>query len=108
MAGKNFGFILIALAATSSLVCTLTPVSYEYHFYTKVLMSLAIITTMLGWRTLKLFELAMLMTTAIIYNPIIPIQLGSSVAWITVASLALGLSIIKILDKTSAVEPTSD
>jgi hypothetical protein len=108
LVGKNLGFILIALAATLSLVCTLTPVPYEYHFYARVLMCLAIITIMLGWRTLKLFEIAALMATAIIYNPIIPIQLGSSIAWIIIASLILSLSTIKILDKTSAVEPPSD
>ena len=108
MVGKNLGFILIALAATLSLVCTLTPVPYEYHFYARVLMFLAIITTIIGWRRLKFFEQAMLFATAIIYNPIIPIQLGSSVAWIIIASLILSLSTIKILDKTSAVEPPSD
>ena len=106
--GGKLGFTLIALAAILSLVCTLTPAPYEFHFYTRVLMCLAIITTMLGWRTLKLFELAMLMATAIIYNPIIPIQLGSSVAWITIASLILALSAIKILDRTAAVESASD
>jgi len=108
LAGKNFGFTLIALAATLSLACTLTPVPYEYHFYARVLMFLAIITTIIGWRRLKFFEQAMLFATAIIYNPIIPIQLGSSVAWIIIASLILSLSTIKILDKTSAVEPPSD
>lgn len=101
LVGKNLGYILIALAATLSLVCTLTLAPYEYHLYTRALMCLAIITTMLGWRILKLFELAMLVATAIIYNPIIPIQLGSSVAWIIIASLILGLSTIKILDKTA-------
>ena len=106
--GGKLGFTLIALAAILSLVCTLTPAPYEFHFYTRVLMCLAVITTMLGWRTLKLFEIAVLMATAIIYNPIIPIQLGSSVAWITIASLILILSTIKILDKTNAVEPASD
>lgn len=106
--GKNLGFIFITLVATSSLVCTLTPVSYEYHFYTRILMFLAIIATMLGWRRLKFYELAILVATAIIYNPIILIQLGSAVAWIIVASLVLGFSMIKILDKPSAVEPASD
>jgi hypothetical protein len=108
LAGKHFGFILIAFAAILSLVCTLIPAPYEYHFYTRVLMFLAIITTMLDWRRLKLYELAILMATAIIYNPIVLIQLGSAVAWITVASLALGLSIIKILDKVSVVESASE
>jgi len=108
LAGKNFGFTLVALAATLSLVCTLTTVPYEYHFYTRVLMFLAIITTIIGWRRLKFFEQAMLFATAIIYNPLIPIQLGNSVAWITVASLALGLSMIKILDKTVSSKPAPD
>ena len=108
MVRENFGFILIALAATTSLVCTLIPVSYEYHFYTRVLMFLAIIAAMLGWRRLKLYELATLVATAIIYNPIVLIQLGSAVAWTTVASLVLGFSMIKILDKPATAELESD
>jgi|TARA_B110000046_G_scaffold83905_1_gene92028 hypothetical protein len=91
---------LSVMAVLSLWVTFGLPVPIEVHFSVRIMMCIAALYPMFAaWTKLKTLDKIILTTTAIIYNPIFLIQLGSGLAWGTVALLLLIYSFTRMLSR---------
>jgi hypothetical protein len=95
-------FIPLAVMAVLSLLVTFgLPVPIEVHSSTRIMMFVAALYPIFAaWAKLKTLDKIILGTAAIIYNPIFLIQLGSGLAWGTVALLLLIYSCTRMLARS--------
>ena len=77
-------FIPVTIGAVLSLAATLFSGSHETHLMVRVFVSLAACFPLVAfWRQIEGHHKVALSITAVLYNPILLIQLGSGLAWVT-------------------------
>ena len=94
---QTTGFTLLLVGSLFSLICTLTPIAIDYHYFSRLLICIAVLTTIIGWRDLKRHEVAVLLIIGAIYNPVAAIQLGNAIAWISATLTIMFFSGFKLL-----------
>tara|TARA_B110000503_G_scaffold132091_1_gene207628 strand:+ start:190 stop:501 length:312 start_codon:yes stop_codon:yes gene_type:complete len=95
-------FIPLTVMAVLSLWVTFDlSVPVKVHFSVRIMMCVAALYPMfVAWTKLKTLDIVILGTAAIIYNPIFMLQLGSGLAWGTVALLLLIYSCTRMLARS--------
>jgi hypothetical protein len=100
---KKFFMPLAVMAVLLLWVVFDLSVPMEVHFNTRIMMFVAALYPMFAaWAKLKTLDKIILGTATIIYNPIFLIQLGSGLAWGTVALLLLIYSCTRMLSRSLA------
>ena len=94
---QNAGFTLLLAGSLFSLICTLTPIAIDYHYFSRLLIFISVLITLIGWRDLKRHEVAGLLIIVVIYNPLAAIQMGNAIAWISAALTIMFFSGFKLL-----------
>ena len=94
---QTTGFTLLLVGSLFSLICTLTPIAIDYHYFSRLLICIAVLITLIGWRDLKRFEVAGLLIIVVIYNPVAAIQMGNAIAWISAALTIMFFSGFKLV-----------
>ena len=94
---QNAGFTLLLAGSLFSLICTLTPIAIDYHYFSRLLICIAVLITLIGWSDLKRHEVAGLLIIIVIYNPVAAIQMGNAIAWISAALTIMFFSGFKLL-----------
>jgi hypothetical protein len=83
-------FIPVTIGAVLSLAATLFSGSHETHLMVRVFVFLAACFPLVAsWRQIEGHQRVVLSITAVLYNPILLIQLGSGLAWITAGMVML-------------------
>lgn len=83
-------FIPVTIGAVLSLAATLFSGSHETHLMVRVFVSLAAcFPLVVFWRQIEGHHKVALSITAVLYNPILLIQLGSGLAWVTAGVVIL-------------------
>ena len=83
-------FIPVTIGAVLSLAATLFSGSHETHLMVRVFVFLAACFPLVAsWRQIEGHQKVALLITALLYNPILLIQLGSGPAWITAGVVIL-------------------
>ena len=83
-------FIPVTIGAVLSLATTLFSGSHETHLMVRVFVFLAACFPLVAsWRQIEGHHKVALSVTAVLYNPILLIQLGSGLAWITAGVVIL-------------------
>ena len=83
-------FIPVTIGAVLSLAATLSSWSHETHLMVRVFVFVAACFPLVAsWRHIEGHHKVALSVTALLYNPILLIQLGSGLAWITAGVVIL-------------------
>ena len=83
-------FVPVTVGAVLSLTATLFSGSHETHLMVRVFVFLAACFPLVAsWRQIEGHQKVALSITVVLYNPILLIQLGSGLAWITVGVVIL-------------------
>jgi hypothetical protein len=101
----NYKLLPVIAAAFLTLLVTFSPVPYEIHIVARYCICFAALYTFISaWKTLSKIDTVVLVAIIIIYNPILLLQLGSSLAWIIIGFLSLLYFIVRLLKTAGATK----
>ena len=101
----NYKLLPIIAAAFLTLLVTFSPVPYEIHIVARYCICFAALYTFISaWKTLSKIDTVVLVAIIIIYNPILLLQLGSSLAWVIIGFLSLLYFIVRLLKTAGATK----
>lgn len=102
-------FIPVMIGAVLSLAATLFAGSHETHLMVRVFVFVAACFPLVAsWRQIEGHHRVALSITAVLYNPILLIQLGSGLAWITAGVVMLIYFGKQVLGSNNQKESESD
>jgi hypothetical protein len=101
----NYKLLPVIAAAFLTLLVTFSPVPYEIHIVARYCICFAALYTFISaWKTLSKIDTVVLVAIIIIYNPILLLQLGSSLAWVIIGFLSLLYFIVRLLKTAGATK----
>jgi len=101
----NYKLLPIIVAAFLTLLVTFSPAPYEIHIVARYCICFAALYTFISaWKTLSKIDTVVLIANIIIYNPILLLQLGSSLAWVVIGFLSLLYFIIRLFKTDGATK----
>ena len=101
----NYKLLPVIAAAFLTLLVTFLPVPYEIHIVARSCICFAALFTFISaWKTLSKIDTVVLVAIIIIYNPILLLQLGSSLAWVIIGFLSLLYFIVRLLKTAGATK----
>jgi len=101
----NYKLLPIIAAAFLTLLVTFSPVPYEIHIVARYCICFAAFYTFISaWKTVSKIDTVVLVAIIIIYNPILLLQLGSSLAWVVIGFLSLLYFIIRLFKTDGATK----
>ncbi len=101
----NYKLLPVIAAAFLTLLVTFSPVPYEIHIVARYCICFAVLFTFISaWKTLSKIDTVVLVAIIIIYNPILLLQLGSSLAWVIIGFLSLLYFIIRLFKTAGATK----
>jgi len=101
----NYKLLPIIVAAFLTLLVTFSPAPYEIHIVARYCICFAALYTFISaWKTLSKIDTVVLVAIIIIYNPILLLQLGSSLAWVVIGFLSLLYFIIRLFKTDGATK----
>lgn len=105
---QHTGVTLLLMGSLLSLISTLTPAAIGYHYLVRWCICVGLLITLTEWKDLNRLEVTGLSITLVIYNPVMPIQLGNAIAWISIALAILFYSAFKLLTKKMRIDKQSE
>ena len=101
----NYKLLPVIAAAFLTLLVTFSPVPYEIHIVARYCICFAAFYTFISaWKTVSKIDTVVLVAIIIIYNPILLLQLGSSLAWVVIGFLSLLYFIIRLFKTDGATK----